>query len=429
MYDKRMRDTTPRELARISTFILAGGQGERLHPLTLSRPKPAVSFGGAFRMIDFTLFNCLHSGLCRVSLLTQYKYEELHRYLREGWSDLWSDPSVCREPLLCLPPVSGKRYRGTADAVFQNVNVVHADSDFVLVLSGDHIYQMDYGDLLRQHIETNADLTIAAVEYPLCEAMNFGVLQVDETSRVTGFQEKPVVPHPLASNPSSALVSMGVYVFRKSILLGALDVVCGSDQGFDFGHDIIPALMRSVRTYAFDFRDRTQNVPRYWRDIGTIDAYYAASMEAVQLDSPFHANCIWPSQSSGHRSSKGEIATRLNVSRIDAKAQVRQSVLSPGVEVEKNATVYDSVLMPGVRVGAGARLRRVIVEEDVEIPAGFCAGFNGEHDRNQHSVSEKGVVVIAHDPSSVRRIWACRNLASNDSRISTSERSLAIEQS
>ena len=198
---------------------------------------------------------------------------------------------------------------------------------------------------------------------------------------------------------------------------------------FRSGHDIIPALMRSVRTYAFDFRDRTQNVPRYWRDIGTIDAYYAASMEAVQLDSPFHANCIWPLQSSGHRSSKGEIATRLNVSRIDAKAQVRQSVLSPGVEVEKNATVYDSVLMPGVRVGAGARLRRVIVEEDVQIPAGFCAGFNAEHDNNQHSVSEKGVVVIAHDPSSVRRIWACRNLASNDSHISALERSLAIEQS
>ena len=168
---------------------------------------------------------------------------------------------------------------------------------------------MDYGDLLRQHIETNADLTIAAVEYPLCEAVNFGVLQVDETSRVTGFQEKPTIPYPLPSNPSSALVSMGVYVFDKSILLRALDV-CGSHQGFDFGHDIIPALMRSVRTYAYDFRDRTQNVPRYWRDIGTIDAYYAASMEVVQVDPPFYADCIWPSQSMRHPSSKSVIATR-----------------------------------------------------------------------------------------------------------------------
>ncbi len=258
--------------------------------------------------------------------------------------------------------------------------------------------------------------------------MNFGVLQVDGTSRVTGFQEKPAVPYPLASNPSSALVSMGVYVFNKSILFSAFDALCGSGQGFDFGHDIIPALMRSVRTYAFDFRDRTQNVPRYWRDIGTIDAYYAASMEVVQLDSPFHANCICSSQSMGHRSSKSGTATCQNVSRIGAKAQVGQSVISPGVKVERNATVYDSVLMPGVRVGAGARLRRVIVEEDVQIPAGFCAGFNEEHDRNRHSVSEKGVVVIDHDPSSVRRIWARRNLAGNDC-ISASERSLAIEQS
>jgi glucose-1-phosphate adenylyltransferase len=370
-------------MERTSTFILSGGQGERLLPLTVSRPKPAVSFGGTFRIIDFTLFNCLHSGLRRVSLLTQYKHEELDRYIRGVWSDLWGQQREWREPLLCLPPVSGKRYRGTADAVFQNLNLIHASSDFVLVLSGDHIYQMDYGDLLRQHIETNADVTIAAVEYPLHEAATFGVLQVDETSRVTSFEEKPARPHPLSSNPSMALVSMGVYVFRKSILLGALDVLCGSGEGYDFGHDVIPALIHSARTYAYDFRDRTENVPGYWRDIGTIDAYYAASMEVMRPDSRF--------------------PVQQNFSRIDARARVRRSVVSPGVEVEENASVYDSVLMPGARVGAGARLRRVIVEEGIHVPAGFCAGFDPKHDRNLLTVSEKGVVVIGREPTSVPR--------------------------
>ena len=375
--------TSRPELARTSAFILAGGRGERLHPLTQSRPKPAVSFGGMSRIIDFTLFSCSHSGLRRVSLLTQYKYEELHRYIREDWSDLWSRTPDCREPLLCLPPVSGKRYRGTADAIFQNVNLLHADSDFVLVLSGDHIYHMDYRDLLRRHIEMNADLTIAAVEYPLRDAVNFGVLQVDETSKVTGFEEKPAIPHPLDSNPSSALVSMGIYAFKTSILLHALDVVCGSGQGFDFGHNIIPALIRSVPTYAYDFRDTTKNVPRYWRDIGTIDAYYTANMDVVRLNSPFVAQ---------------------SPTRFGAGAQVSRTVISPGVEIEQNATVYDSVLLPGVRVGSGAQLRRVIVEEGVHVPAGFCAGFDVDDDRNHQIVSENGVVVIAQKRSRRKRI-------------------------
>ena len=373
------------DLSRTHTFILAGGEGERLRPLTLSRPKPAVSFGGMFRIIDFTLFNCLHSGLSRVSLLTQFKYEELHRYIREDWSDVWSRTPDRREPLLCLPPVSGKRYRGTADAVFQNVDLAHADTDYFLVLSGDHVYEMDYRDLLRQHMETNADLTIAAVEYPVREASHFGVIQVDNTCRVTSFEEKPAIPQPLASNPSKALVSMGVYVFKKSIMLSAVDVICGSGHGFDFGHDVVPALIRSVRTYAHNFRDRVRGVPRYWRDIGTIDAYYDASMDILQVHSPFdpYADCIWPPQRP----------------RIDTKAQVDRTVLSPGVQVEENATVCDSVLMPGVRVGTGAKLRRVIVEEGVQVPTGFCAGLDAEHDRNHHTVSANGVVVIGREPS------------------------------
>jgi glucose-1-phosphate adenylyltransferase len=361
-----------RHLLRTSTFILAGGLGERLYPLTQSRPKPAVSFGGMSRIIDFTLFNCLRSGLSRVSLLTQYKYEELHRYIRVGWSDLWNGIAACREPLLCLPPLTGKRYRGTADAIFQNANLVDSDSDFVLVLAGDHIYQMNYRDLISRHIETNAELTVAAVEYPLQDAGSFGVLQVDESLRITGFEEKPSTPCGLASNPSMALVSMGVYVFDRPTLLAALNLLCGSGNGFDFGLHIIPALIHSVRAYAHSFRNRTQNAPGYWRDIGTIDAYYNASMELLRT-----------------RSQTG--------ARIGAGARVSRSVLSTGVEVEKNATVYDSILMPGVRVGKGAQLRRVIVEEGIQVPAGFCAGFDIEQDRIHQIVTEKGVVVIAQN--------------------------------
>ena len=376
---------TEMNTANLSTFILAGGQGERLHPLTVSRPKPSVSFGGMFRIIDFTLSNCLRSGLSRVSLLTQYKYEELHRYIREGWSELWIRKSENREPLICLPPMTGKRYRGTADAIFQNIGSAHDRCDFVLVLSGDHIYQMDYRELLRQHIETNADVTIAAVEYPIREASHFGVLQVDDTFRITDFVEKPASPRPLPSNPSMALVSMGVYVFNKTILADALDAVCGSGQGFDIGHDIIPALIRSGRAYAYDFRSRTDNMPQYWRDIGTIDSYYTASMEfaiaAGQWDDFINPHYPGP--------------------RIDSTAKVEHSVLSPGVQVEQSAKVCDSVLMPGVRVGKGAQLRRVIVEEGSSVPPGFSAGFDAQYDRNRHTVSEKGVVVIG--PESTRR--------------------------
>ena len=395
-----MTDTTAPDLVRTSAFILAGGQGERLYPLTESRPKPAVSFGGMFRIIDFTLLNCVRSGLSRVSILTQYKYEELHRYIRKGWSNLWYRTTACQKPLLCVPPLPGKRYRGTADAIFQNVNLVPSGSDFVLVLSGDHIYQMDYRDLICQHIETEAELTIAAVEYPLREASGFGVIEVDETFRITDFEEKPPIPCPLASNPSMALVSMGVYVFNKPTLFGALDLFCGSGNGFDFGHDIIPALIRSLRTYAYDFRDKTQKAPCYWRDIGTIDAYYSASMELLQAASPCdpYSNCAWTSRPIRHPSIRNRVPVRHTSPRIDVGAQVGRSVLSPGVEVEENATVYDSILMPGVRVSKRAQLRRVIVDEGVHIPVGFCAGFDLEQDRIHQIVSEKGVVVIAREP-------------------------------
>ncbi len=383
-------------LPRTSAFILAGGEGERLYPLTVSRPKPAVSFGGLFRIIDFTLSNCLYSGLSRVSLLTQYRHDELHRYVREGWSELWNNGQD-RSSLVCLPPASGKRYRGTADAVFRNIELLEAESaEFVLILSGDHIYQMDYRELVRHHAENNADLTIATVEHPLKEASDFGVVEVDGGLKVTGFAEKPARPLPLPSRPSMALVSMGVYAFKRKILLEVLRDECDTGRGYDFGRDIIPLLIRSGRTYAYDFRDEIHDSPRYWRDIGTVDAYYQANMDLVRPDAPFdpYANDGWPSEPTRHPdgSALEEMRPRAHSRR---GWKVSTSVVSPGVHIDEDAMVEDSVLMPGVRIGKGARLRRTIVDEGVHIPARFHSGFDMDHDRMHHTVTSEGIVVVS----------------------------------
>jgi len=390
------------DLARTQALILAGGQGERLYPLTVSRAKPAVSFGGMFRIIDFTLSNCLHSGLGRVSLVTQYRHEELHRYIREGWSELWSNSKQRdRSPLTLLPPTSGKRYRGTADAVFQNSEILESDdTEFVLILSGDHIYHMDYRNLLRHHVETKADLTIATVEHPVGDASHFGVVEVDERFVVTGFEEKPANPRHLPFKPSMSLVNMGVYVFKKDVLVQSLRRFCETGRGFDFGHNIIPSLIPSGRTYAYDFRDEARDCPRYWRDIGTLDGYYAASMDLVKIDAPFdpYANDISPAQPTRHPALNRSPEKKLSQG-LQNQGDVSRSVLSPCVQLGRGVKVTDSVLMPGVRIGDGARLRRTIVEEGVHIPAGFQVGFDLSDDRHHHTVTEAGVVVVSRTPA------------------------------
>ncbi len=379
------------QIMRTEAFILAGGRGERLHPLTLSKPKPAVSFGGMFRMIDFTLSNCLHSGLSEVSVITQYRLEEIHQYLRQGWGEVWNQ--MGRRSIRLLPPVSGKRYRGTADAIFQNRELFHPGAEFVLILAGDHIYHMDYRELLRRHIETSADLTIAAVEHPLTEASHFGVIDMDRDFRVIGFEEKPSRPRALPFSPSASLVSMGIYVFTKKFLLKSLREHCELQNARDFGHDIIPSLIHCGRTYAYDFRSEVQNCPLYWRDIGTLDGYYQASMDLLGDDAAFDpfANDRWPSQPTRHPS-RGGVSGLFPM--VDGDCDISRNVLSPGVHVEKGASVEDSILLPGVRICKGARLRRVIVDEGVRIPAGFQAGFDIDDDRKRHSVTRSGVVVI-----------------------------------
>jgi glucose-1-phosphate adenylyltransferase len=349
--------------ARTRTFILAGGQGERLLPLTLNRPKPAVPFGGIFRIIDFTLSNCVNSGLKEIRLLTQYKYEPLHGYVRQNWRDRAGNHPIC------VPPTSGKRYRGTADAVFQNLAIEEDLPDFVLILSGDHIYEMDYRDMLIQHAATGADLTIGTVEHPVQDASRYGVIQVDSDFRVVGFEEKPKRPRPVPSDSSMALASMGIYVFSKDCLLRAF-----SDNVHDFGKDLIPRLIGHAKVHAYDFRDPIEDTPRYWRDIGTIEAYYESNMDLVSknpLFDPFHKQ-----------------------ERLPGRMGVKNSVISPNVQIGENVQIEGSVLMPGVSVGNGARIRKAIIEEDIHIPAGTEIGFNSAKDRGSHFVTETGIVVV-----------------------------------
>ena len=392
-----MRERAMVDMARTQAFILAGGRGERLQPLTVSRPKPAVAFGGGFRIIDFTLSNCFHSGISRVALMTQCGHEEINRYVSQGWNALWNDGPSDREPLRVLPPAKGKTYRGTADAVFQNRSLLEDENtDHVFVLSADHVYQMDYHGLLRQHVKTGADLTIATVEYPVRDASRFGVVAIDENFRVVGFEEKPANPRPLPARPSTALVSMGVYIFRKSALLDTLEKYCGSGLGYDFGHQIIPYLIRSGRTFAYNFHDEVQDSPRYWRDIGTLDGYYETSMDLLRSDSPFdpYANDGWPGQPTRHPTLPNNIGISTSP-RMGRNCDVSGSVLSAGVHVEENSSVLDSILLPGVRIGRGVRLKRAVVEEGVHIPAGFEAGFDIEHDRMAHTVTSRGVVIVS----------------------------------
>jgi glucose-1-phosphate adenylyltransferase len=372
-------------------FILAGGRGERLHPLTLSRPKPLLPFGGFFRIIDFTLSNCLNSKLFQVSLLTQYKCEALHAHIRNAWIDVWKASGRGDGTLRCLAPASGKRYRGTADAVFQNMPLLDFDRpEFVLVLAGDHVYEIDYRDLIRNHAETGADLTIAAVEYPVTEARHFGVLEADARFQVIGFEEKPTRPRPLPDRPKMALVSMGVYVFKADALFRALFKHCGVQRVFDFGHDVIPEMIRSYQVFAYDFREERLNRPRYWRDIGTVDSYYEACMDLVRPRPRFNAmNDGWPLRSA-------EALRRAPC--VARSAHITQSVVSGGVHIGEDAFVQKCVLMPGAHIGKGVRLHRAIVEENVAVPDGFQAGFDLDHDRATHAVTEGGVVVVGNSP-------------------------------
>ncbi len=402
-----MSDATERAI----TLILAGGAGSRLHPLTAERAKPAVPFGGKYRIIDFTLSNCLHSKLRRVLVLTQYKSHSLQKHLRDGWSIF--NPSV-GEYITPIPPQmrTGKSwYVGTADAVFQNLYLLErSGAEEVVVLSGDHIYRMDYAAMLEAHRDVGADATLACMRVRLDEASGFGVLSTGDAGWITGFEEKPAHPVPLPADPGHALASMGVYIFR----LDLLRMVLHRDHerpgsSHDFGRDIVPRLIRSNRVHAYRFGAGSGRVTtdRYWRDVGTIDAYYAANMDLL---APVPAIDLyqedWPirtfeNQSPPARTVRGETGRDASlVNSIVASGAIvsggsaRNSILSSNVRVEDRASVEQAILFDGVTVGAGARVRNCIVDKRVRIPPGESIGVDASRDRERFPCSEGGIAVV-----------------------------------
>jgi glucose-1-phosphate adenylyltransferase len=362
---------------RLPVLILAGGQGNGLFPLTLARPKPAIAFGPC-RLIDFTLSNCRNSGLKDCVLLTQYRRDQLAAHVRKSWN---------REHR-CLPPSGYRRYRGTADAVYQNLMALE-NSQHVLILAGDHVYRMDYQKLIRRHLDTDADLTISTVEYPLSQASSFGVLEVDRYSQAMRFEEKPAAPRPLPGRPASALVSMGIYVFKVQALVGALHRHCYAETGFDFGRHIVPSMIGDGRVFAYEFSDESAGKPYYWRDVGTIDSYFHASMDLLHPTSEFNVY---------RESLPGNSSASPSASHAGDRCRISRTAFCEGVHVGDDVEIEDSVLMPDVRIGRGARLRRVIVDEGVQIPEGFTAGWDPEVDRLSHIISPGGIVVVSHTP-------------------------------
>ncbi|MBI2899997.1 MAG: glucose-1-phosphate adenylyltransferase [Planctomycetes bacterium] len=402
------------DLSDTLVVILAGGKGQRLEPLTRDRAKPAVPFGGIYRIIDFTLSNCLNSDLHKVLVLVQYRSRSLNSHLRDGWQ-VFFNPAV-GEFLEPLPPQHGGHadaYSGTADAVHQNLFAVREeDCRAVLILAGDHIYKMDYRHMLRFHAERHADLTVGAVEVPVSEGSNFGILQVDTNSRIVGFQEKPKEPRPLPANPDVCLASMGIYVFDYEVMEAVLrEDARDPKSSHDFGRDIIPRMVGGHSVYAFPFVDENRKEAKYWRDVGTIDAYYDANMDLVSV-SP-HLNLydrdwlvrtvpvmapppkfVFAQEVPGGRLG---IALDSTVSPgcIVSGGRVQNSILSPNVRINSYSLVEGSILFENVTVGRHAKIRRAIVDKDVTIPEGMEIGYDLERDRRKFTVSEGGVVVIS----------------------------------
>ena len=394
-------------------MVLAGGRGERLYPLTQDRAKPAVPFGGIYRIIDFTLSNCLNSGIRRLNLLTQYKSLSLNRHIMEGWNVFNPELDEYINLIPAQQRVSEDWYLGTADAIYQNIYVLQLDRpDLVLILSGDHIYKMNYMEMVAYHQEHRADLTVAVIEMNKNLSRELGVLQVDENFRIIGFEEKPEIPKTIPGNPDFILANMGVYIFNtETIVRRVIEDAKDRNSQHDFGRNVIPAMISQDRLYAYSFRDENKKVAKYWRDIGTIDAYYEASMDLVAIDPLFNLyDRDWPIRTyqppvppaktvffEEHEGGRIGVAYNsiLSSGCIISGGMAFRSILSPNVRIHSYAEVRDSILMEGVDVGRKARLNRVIVDKRVRIPQGYQIGYNLKEDAKKFTVTPSGIVVIS----------------------------------
>ena len=396
----------------VLAVVLAGGKGSRLGPLTRDRAKPAVPFGGVYRIIDFTLSNCLNSGLRRILVLTQYKAMSLDRHITLGWRNY-----LCRELgefIDVVPPqqrVDEQWYQGTADAVYQNIYTLEKERpQYVVILAGDHIYKMDYGKLVAFHQEKGADLSIAALRVRAHDARHFGIMQVDHDGRVIGFDEKPEVPKTIPGNPDFCLASMGIYVFNAPFLFNELcRDATHPNSAHDFGKNIIPSIIRNRRVFAFPFLDENRKQDAYWRDVGTIDSYFHANLELTGVEPQLNLyDDYWPVRTYQPNlpppkfvfNSKDRCGAAHDsivcAGAIVSGGHVTRCIVGPQARVNSFAEVEDSILFARVNIGRHAKIRRAIIDKGVYIPEGFRVGYDEEEDLARgFTVSDGGIVVIA----------------------------------
>ncbi len=394
----------------VTTFILAGGKGQRLEPLTVSRPKPAVPFGGIYRLIDFTLSNCLNSCFRKIFVLVQYKSSELLRHIRDGWQILFLPAR--NEFIEAIPPqyAEGEKwYMGTADAINQNLFLIDFDGTrYVLILAGDHIYKMDYRHMIQFHEEKGADLTVGAVEVPIQDGHKFGIMKGDEQNRIIEFQEKPKKPASLPDNPSLAFASMGIYTFKPDVLAKVLaEDRSNKSSKHDFGRDIIQPMLSKYNVYAFSFIDENKKEAKYWRDVGTLDAYYNANMDLINV-TPFLNlyDSSWPIHTCAIQAPPPKfvfeepdrtgtaIDSMISPGCIISGSKVTRSIVSQMVRIHSYCDIEDSIISGDVTIARHVKIRKAIIDERIEIPSGVELGYNLEEDKKKFIVTEQGIVVV-----------------------------------
>ncbi|MFQ6229023.1 glucose-1-phosphate adenylyltransferase [Nocardia sp. NPDC002869] len=389
-------------------IVLAGGEGKRLFPLTADRAKPAVPFGGAYRLIDFVLSNLVNAGFLRICVLTQYKSHSLDRHISQTWR-LSGFAGEYITPVPAQQRLGPRWYTGSADAIMQSLNLIYdEDPDYIVVFGADHVYRMDPEQMVAHHIDSGAGVTVAGIRVPRSEAGAFGCIDSDEAGRIIGFLEKPAHPPGIPDDPNSTFASMGNYVFTTKVLVDSIKADAeDSDSDHDMGGDIIPSLVSAGQAAVYDFADNevpgaTDRDRGYWRDVGTIDAFYEAHMDLVSVNPMFNLyNRHWPIRGAAEnlppaKFARGGLAqeTIVGAGSILSAATVRNSVLSANVLVDDGATVEGSVLMPGVRIGRGAVVRRAILDKNVMVSEGEIIGVDSERDRSRFAISNGGVVTV-----------------------------------
>ncbi|MFH1478160.1 MAG: glucose-1-phosphate adenylyltransferase [Candidatus Omnitrophota bacterium] len=398
-------------MKNVMTFIMAGGKGERLSPLTEERTKPAVPFGGVYRIIDFTLSNCVNSGLRKIHVLTQYKSYSLTRHISGGWNVLNGELGEYIDIIPAQQRVGEKWYEGTADSIYQNIYAIEDEKpDYVLILAGDHIYNMDYREMIFFHEENNADLTVGVVGVSKECACEFGICKVKRSKKIEGIVEKPKKANGLADSSGMLLASMGIYIFKREILEKMLqEDASNKKSSHDFARDIIPLMLSKYRVYAYNFINKENNQPRYWRDVGNLDAYYQANMDLIEIVPPFNLyDTEWPfrtyqkqfgpAKTVFAQEGTNRVGTAFNSlicnGCIISGGKVYHSILSPNVRINSFSEVADSILMEGVNVGRYAKIRRAIIDKYVKIPKGMEIGYNLEEDKKRFKVTSSGIIAI-----------------------------------